>query len=189
MSAASLHASAVAALHDWSAPDAEQDSLRHTYLAFLDASPDACLRPNVPGHLTASAVVFDARLRHVLLTLHPRVGKWIQLGGHCEPADATVRDAAAREAAEESGLGGLALTLAPVHLHTHPITCSLGVPTRHLDLRFAATAAPTADGSLPEFVRSDESVDLAWWPVDDLPPDTEGTEIEVLITRGLAAWR
>ncbi|MGV9713530.1 NUDIX hydrolase [Gordonia sp. NPDC003424] len=187
MSADGLRRSTIDALQQWAAPDPEQDSLRHTYLAFLDAAPDGCLRASVPGHITASVIVFDATLRHVLLTLHPRVGRWIQLGGHCEATDPTLRDAAAREGAEESGLGDLTLTAAPVHLHTHPITCSLGVPTRHLDVRFAAVAAPTADGDPPPVICSDESVDLAWWPVDALPAGAG--DVTVLIARGLAACR
>lgn len=186
MSATSLHASAVTVLESWVAADTEQDSLRHTYLAFLAASPDGCLRANEPGHITASAIVFDATLRHVLLTLHPRVGKWIQLGGHCEPDDATISDAAAREAREESGIATLRLSPSPVHLHTHPITCSLGVPTRHLDVRYAAVAEPTTDGSPPPVVCSTESVDLAWWPIDALP---DSADIPALIERGLAAVR
>lgn len=189
MSATSLRDSARMTLAAWSAPDPDQDALRHTYLAFLDAAPDGCLRASVPGHLTGSAIVFDASLRHVLLTLHPRVGKWIQLGGHCEESDETLRHAAAREAREESGLTDLTLTVAPVHLHTHPITCSLGVPTRHLDVRYAAVAAPTSDGAPPPPIRSDESVDLAWWPVDALPPGTDTVDVPVLIARGLAACR
>ncbi|MEE3852733.1 NUDIX domain-containing protein [Gordonia sp. LSe1-13] len=187
MSAASLRESTSHALRSWTAPDPEQDSLRHTYLAFLDASPDACLRANEPGHITASAIVFDAELRHVLLTLHPRVGRWIQLGGHCEPADTALADAAAREAREESGLDTLRLSSEPVHLHTHPITCSLGIPTRHLDIRYAAVAAPTDTGSPPEVVRSDESTDLAWWPVHGLPDDD--SDMEILVERGLEVLR
>ncbi|MDY6807564.1 MAG: NUDIX domain-containing protein [Actinomycetota bacterium] len=186
MSVSSLHASTVAALQSWGAPGAEQDSLRHTYLAFLAASPDACLRASEPGHITASAIVFDATLRHVLLTLHPRVGKWIQLGGHCEPDDATIADAAAREAGEESGIATLHLSSSPVHLHTHPITCSLGLPTRHLDVRYAAVAEPTPDGSPPPIVRSDESIDLAWWPIDALP---DNADVPELIRQGLDVLR
>ncbi|MCF8571444.1 NUDIX domain-containing protein [Gordonia sp. HY002] len=178
-----------AILADWTAPDAEQDALRHTMLAFVDAADDPCMRACVPGHVTGSVIVFDATLRHVLLTLHPRVGKWIQLGGHCEPDDASVAATAAREGLEESGLPSLRLSDAPVHLHTHPITCSLGVPTRHLDVRYAAVADPTPDGSLPAIVRSDESVDLAWWPVDDLPADIDADTIPVLIESGAPALK
>ena len=46
----------------------------------------------------------------------------------------------------------------------HPITCSLGVPTRHFDVRFLAVAR---EGAEP--VRSAESLDLQWFPWDALP--------------------
>lgn len=184
----SLHRSAVDTLGDWRAPDESQNSLRHAYLAFLDANPDACLRKSASGHLTASVIVFDSTLRHVLLTLHPRVGKWLQLGGHCEPGDATITDAALREGREESGIAGLDLSTGVVGLHTHPITCSLGVPTRHLDVRFAAVTPRQPGDALPQIVRSDESVDLAWWPVDDLPADA-AIDQPALIAQGLAAVR
>jgi 8-oxo-dGTP pyrophosphatase MutT (NUDIX family) len=103
---------------------------------------------------------------HVLLTLHPRVGRWVQLGGHCEEGDAGLAAAALREATEESGIAALEIEPTPLHLDVHPITCSLGVPTRHFDVRFLLR---TPADAIP--VRSFESVDLAWWPVDALPPD------------------
>lgn len=182
-----LHPSAVESLTAWTAPDPHQDSIRHAYLAFLAATDDACRRACAAGHLTASVIVFDADLTHVLLTLHPRVGKWIQLGGHCEPQDATLAEAALREGLEESGLSSLTLSDRPVQLHAHPITCSLGVPTRHLDVRFAAVADREADGSLPPIVRSDESVDLAWWPVGDLPSEVDAESVPGLVELGAAA--
>lgn len=163
-----LHESAVSTLRDWPAPDAGQDAMRHTYLAFLDAADDACLRRCAPGHLTASTLVTDPDATRVLLTLHPRVGRWIQLGGHCEPGDASIQAAALREAREESGIGALELDPVPLELHTHPITCSLGLPTRHLDVRFLAVAPADAAP-----VRSDESDDLRFWPVDALPENAE----------------
>ncbi len=176
-----MHASARAALTAARFDDPEQDGLRHTYLAFLDAAPDGCLRAHAPGHLTASALVVDADQTHALLTLHPRVGKWVQLGGHCEPDDGSIEAAALREALEESGIAGLELAPGPVHLHTHPITCSLGVPTRHLDVRFVAVAPQTPDGALPEVVCSDESLDLRWFPLNELP----NAELEPLATAAL----
>lgn len=185
MSAESLHASATALLTEWETADPHQDSLRHTVLAFLAAAPNGCLRECEAGHITASTIVINTARTHVLLTLHPRVGKWIQLGGHCEESDVTVEDAATREAREESGIADLDIAPELVQVHTHPITCSLGVPTRHLDLRFVAFAADGADGSLPEFVRSDESVDLAWWPIDGLPDNTEHPAIPDLIAAAL----
>jgi coenzyme F420-0:L-glutamate ligase len=148
----------------WQAPTHAQAALREAFLALLAARPDATSRSCVPGHLTASVIVLSADRRHTLLTLHPRVGQWVQLGGHCESRDGTLAAAARREAGEESGIAGLELDPVPVALDVHPITCSLGVATRHFDVRFVAIAP---DGALP--VRSAESTDLRFWPVDGLP--------------------
>lgn len=131
-------------------------------------------------------MMFDATLSHVLLTLHHRVGRWLQLGGHCEDSDETIVDVAVREAAEESGIAGLRLTPTLVRLDRHPITCSLGVPTFHLDVQFAAVAPASPDGRLPALTISEESADLAWWPVSDLPTGA-GSGTPDLVRRGLAA--
>ena len=165
-----VHANAFATLDAWRPALPTQESLRQAFLGFIAARPDACQRSCEPGHITASAILLDAAEEHVLLTLHPRVGAWLQLGGHCEPSDATLVGAALREAAEESGIDGLRIEPTPVHLDVHPITCSLGVPTRHFDVRFLVHAPV---GAQP--IRSAESIDLQWWPVDALPPDPTGS--------------
>jgi len=174
---AQLHAAATAQLHAWQTDDLSQNAVRHTMLAFLAARADACARACEPGHLTASALVLDHDSTHVLLTLHPGVGRWIQLGGHCEDTDATLVDAALREAREESGVDRLHIDPQVLHLDTHPVTCSLGIPTRHLDVRFLVRADPGA-----QIVRSAESVDLRWWPVDALP-DTAGQDTVAELVR------
>ncbi|OXR41450.1 hypothetical protein B7C42_06593 [Nocardia cerradoensis] len=168
MSAESLRASATELLENWKPATHPEQSVREAMLAFLGSAPRGCLREHAPGHITASAVVFSHDEREVLLTLHPRVGRWIQLGGHCEPGDETVVDAALREATEESGIAGLQVEPGLYGAQAHPITCSLGVPTRHLDLLFKIRAPR---GAVP--VRSAESTDLRWWPVDALPADSD----------------
>ncbi|BBZ73839.1 NUDIX hydrolase [Mycobacterium paraseoulense] len=160
----SVRESVIALLSDWQAPDAAQDALRHAVLAFVLARPDACRRECVPGHVTASALVLDHTGERVLLTLHPRVGRWVQLGGHCDEGDGDIVAAALREATEESGVDGLRIAPGLAAIHVHPVTCSLGVPTRHLDLQFVAHAPPGARIAI-----SDESEDLRWWPADALP--------------------
>ena len=168
MSAEGLHASAVELLTRWQTTDPAQDTLRHAVLSFLSARPDACLRQCVPGHITASALVLDDSGERTLLTLHPRVGRWLQLGGHCEEGDSDIRAAALREATEESGISGLTVDPTVAALHVHPVTCSLGLPTRHLDVQFVVRAPAGA-----EIACSDESLDLRWWPLDALPDDSD----------------
>jgi coenzyme F420-0:L-glutamate ligase len=159
-----LHADAVRVITELTTTHDTEAAVRQGFLGFLAARPDAMWRSCAPGHLTASALVIEPRRRLVLLALHPRAGMWVQVGGHCEPGDNTVLDAAAREAREESGIGALSFDPAPLGLDVHPITCSLGVPTRHFDVRFLAVA-PT--GAEP--IRSAESLDLRWFAWDALP--------------------
>lgn len=163
-----LRDSVIEALDGWAAPDPAQDALRHAVLSFVVARDDACRRECVPGHVTASALVLDHTGTRTLLTLHPRIGRWVQLGGHCEEDDGDIVSAALREASEESGIAGLAIDSAIAAIHVHPVTCSLGVPTRHLDLQFIAHAP---DGA--EITCSDESLDLRWWPLVALPDGTD----------------
>ncbi len=163
-----IRQSVIAMLTGWPAPNPAQDSLREAVLGFVLARADACLRECEPGHITASTLVLDDNGAQVLLTLHPRLGRWVQLGGHCEDDDTDILVAASREAIEESGVADLRLQPELVAVHVHPVTCSLGVPTRHLDLQFVARAPAEA-----QIVRSDESDDLRWWPADALPPGTD----------------
>ncbi len=172
-----LHSDAVGLLESYQAPDVSQRAVREAMLAFLAARADGMQRSCVPGHITASAVVVDESRGAVLLTLHRRLRLWLQLGGHCEPDDATVADAALREATEESGLTGLVLDPEPLDLDVHPLTCSLGVPTRHLDIRFLIRAPAGA-----EAIITDESLQLEWFPFSRLPTPL-GASVAELIER------
>jgi 8-oxo-dGTP pyrophosphatase MutT (NUDIX family) len=172
-----LHDEAVSLLRSYDPAEVGQRAVREAMLAFLAARPDGMQRSCEPGHITASALVVDPTRDTMLLTLHRRIGAWLQLGGHCEPGDATVRDAALREAVEESGIAGLIIDPEPIDLDVHLVTCSLGIPTRHLDIRFLVTAPAGAEARI-----SDESLDLAWFRYD-APPTPLGESVAELIDR------
>ncbi|MDR1998903.1 MAG: coenzyme F420-0:L-glutamate ligase [Frankiaceae bacterium] len=179
-----LHADAVATIGEmsananWASPS--QGAMQQAFLGFLAARPDAVRRSCVAGHITASAVVIDPSVRSVLLTLHPRVGMWLPVGGHCEAGDKSLLDAAAREAREETGIGSLSIDPIPLALDVHAITCSLEVPTRHFDVQFLALAPPGAQA-----VISDESLDLRWFPWNELP-ENSAPELPWLLSLALA---
>jgi 8-oxo-dGTP pyrophosphatase MutT (NUDIX family) len=151
-------------------------------LAFVLGRTDACRRDCAPGHVTASTLVLDDAGTRTLLTLHPRLNRWVQLGGHCEDDDPDIVAAARREAVEESGIVGLSIDPELGAIHVHPVTCSLGVPTRHLDLQFICRAPSRASIS-----RSDESLDLRWWPVDALPRNSDYALRELIALAGRRA--
>jgi 8-oxo-dGTP pyrophosphatase MutT (NUDIX family) len=134
-----LHEDAVAVVTAWIPPDDTGRGNRQRFLDLLADRPGATRADNPGAHITASAVVVAAGLDQVLLCLHGRIGRWVQLGGHCEPVDASVADAALREAREESGIDGLALAPMPIDLDIHPVNCRHG-RSLHYDIRFALLA-------------------------------------------------
>jgi len=144
---------------------AMDDPRREDFLAFLDSHARPLDRSCEAGHITASALLVDPRAGRALLMLHRKVGRWLQMGGHCETGDLTLRAAAAREATEESGIGGLVLTDAPVALDRHRVRCD-GRDLDHLDVQFIAL---TPAGAVEQ--ANDESLGLRWFDLDDVPSE------------------
>ncbi|WEH15421.1 NUDIX hydrolase [Streptomyces sp. VNUA24] len=163
----SLHDDAVLVLKSYE----DQAELRQAYLDHLAAHPDGMWKACGDGHITASGLVIDPERGRVLLTLHRKLRMWLQMGGHCEPGDSTLAGAALREATEESGIAGLTLLPGgPVRLDRHHTPCAW-----HLDVQYAALAPVGAVEAI-----SDESLDLRWFPYDEVPAVADDSVVRLL---------
>ncbi len=173
----SAHTTALATLRAWLPPTAAQAGLRDRYVTHLHRHPDGLTRACRPDHLTASTLVLSADGGSVLLTLHAKAHRWFQLGGHIEPRDSSLAEAALREATEESGLAALALDPVPVQLSEHAVPfCGPHGDVHHLDVRFVAVAPAH---SAPEV--SEESLAVRWWAAEALPdPEPDLVELVAL---------
>jgi len=152
----------LALLASWHTDDPRQAALRDLFSERIRDDDSWWSRRGRPDHLTASAMVLDPQAQRVLLGLHRKVRLWLQFGGHLEPDDTSLRDAALREAREESGVDDLALIGdAPLRLDRHAAPCGARY---HLDVEFLAVAPPDARPHT-----SEESLDVRWFDVNDLP--------------------
>lgn len=151
-----------------------EEATHRALTAFLSAHPDALERNCIPGHITGSALVVNPSMDRVLLTLHAKLGKWLQLGGHAD-GDPDVAATALREAQEESGreevrflaweqpCGIEASSPTPIDCDIHEIPARGPEPSHlHYDIRYLCVL----DDQLPLQI-SHESKDLRWLTLDE----------------------
>ncbi|MFC9585813.1 NUDIX hydrolase [Streptomyces yangpuensis] len=124
-------------------------------------------RRSFPMHVTVGALLVrdDAE---ILLIEHLAYGITLQPGGHLEPTDATLVEAAVRELTEETGIdAGQVSVVSPT-----PVYVEYGrVPARpqknepehyHLDLGYACTTVRGEVGRIQE----SEVTGADWYPLD-----------------------
>jgi 8-oxo-dGTP pyrophosphatase MutT (NUDIX family) len=137
-------------------------------------------RECLPGHVTASSWIFSHDHRHVLLTHHRKLDRWLQLGGHAD-GDTNVLEVAFKEAREESGMTNFEVLWldepgTPFDLDIHLIPARGDTPEHeHHDIRFLLVA-----GRDQQLVMSDESNDLRWFPVGELAPQLDDESLRRL---------
>jgi 8-oxo-dGTP pyrophosphatase MutT (NUDIX family) len=126
-------------------------------------------RATLPGHVTTSAFVVSPDHRQILLIDHVTIGRWLQPGGHYEPA-ARFSDSAAREAVEETGVSGLRLhpwhgdADVPFVIDSHDVPGKLSrgeTDHVHHDLQYLFVADP----ALPLIAQLEEVRAAQWQPI------------------------
>ncbi|MEV6165407.1 NUDIX domain-containing protein [Streptomyces sp. NPDC052052] len=121
-------------------PD-EKDALSPLRQAVEEAGDSITSRKEFRGHVTAGAALVRPDSR-VLTIEHRALRKWLLPGGHVETSDASLRDAALRELAEETGISRDQVEPdgeAPLHIdvHTIPANDAKDEPAHlHFDFRF-----------------------------------------------------
>jgi 8-oxo-dGTP pyrophosphatase MutT (NUDIX family) len=128
-------------------------------------------RSTVPGHVTCGAGVIN-QAGKVLMIRHKALDRWLLPGGHIDPTDPGLPDAARRELAEETGIGWQQATSAPgfdripldIDLHLVPANPAKGEPSHwHADFRYVFLVSDPA-----VVLRLEEVSDYAWLPPSSL---------------------
>lgn len=143
----------------------ERREVAERMLRFVTETPDCFERSHAAGHITGSAWLLSPCGKKALLTLHRKLGLWLQPGGHAD-GDADTLRVALREAEEESGITGirpLSREIYDVDIHTIPAHPASGAPEHlHYDVRYLLQAPHE------RYVVSAESVALAWYSATEL---------------------
>jgi len=156
----------------------DEAAFQHAAAELFSNFPHAAVidRKNFAGHITASALVIHREKKHAVLIKHKTLERWLQPGGHVEPADASPLDAALRELLEEVGIAATQVTLVPpapglqlvpTDIDSHPIPANprKSEPAHtHHDFRYLFLASDTR---LATDLR--EVDDCRWFHLDDAP--------------------
>lgn len=131
---------------------------------------DITRRGEFRGHVTCSALVLNDE-SHAMMVHHRALGRWLIPGGHLEPADLSLVDAAAREFCEEVGAQRDRLAVpvlwrsVPIHIDRHfiPANARKSEPGHeHWDFCFWLGIRDFQICPRPEEVQ-----DAGWRPLED----------------------
>lgn len=157
---------------------ADQEALHGEYRELITLNTDSLSRVRTQGHFTASALIVDPQLAQVMLVMHPRVKRWLQMGGHIEAGDSSFREAALRECIEESGYSNFDILQTPTRLDRHHVPCKSSsgevIQSVHWDVQFLALVDSRGDREITEDAAT------KWWGVSQSVPGLDHS-VELLI--------
>jgi hypothetical protein len=151
-------------------------------LEFLNSHEDCFERSLSIGHFTGSCWLVNRDETKFLLTLHKKIRRWLQLGGHAD-GDYNLARVSLKEAREESGLQNIELLSDEIFdIGIHLIPEYKGIPEHyHYDVRFLLRTTDNDE----DIQISDESNDLRWFEeVLTFPAN-----ISIDIPRMLEKWK
>jgi 8-oxo-dGTP pyrophosphatase MutT (NUDIX family) len=142
-------------------------------LALAACGADLTSRKEFRGHVTCGAIVV-APLDKFLVIHHRNSDRWLFPGGHLEKEDTSLRQAALRELAEETGITAEELTDfgtwlddVPLHIDCHSIPANPRKHEpqhRHWDFRYAFRGKPKVTA-----LRREELVNWSYVDMEQLP--------------------
>ncbi|MEZ5322549.1 MAG: NUDIX hydrolase [Microthrixaceae bacterium] len=150
--------------------------------AAVVSEPAVAERTTRPGHLTGSALVVDESGERLVVLFHRKLQRWLQPGGHAD-GDHRLASVALREAAEETGLGRLAVWSRPIDVDVHRVTPPGEDGHDHFDVRFLVLA--------PEGGRlrgNHESEEIRWIGFDQLDSIDADVSLRRLVAGGRATF-
>ncbi len=170
------------ALQHYATRHPENAAAAQRILTFIRSTADCFCRSHAEGHITGSAWLLDPQGGRALLTLHRKLGRWLQPGGHAD-GDANTLRVAVREAQEESGISGItpvSREIFDVDVHEISARPAASEPAHlHYDIRYLLQAPDDT------FCVSAESEALAWFR----PEELEAMQPEVSIRRMVRLWQ
>lgn len=138
--------------------DEEEAQSKIKMLSFIEANENCFERFLAIGHITASSWLLNQGGSKALLTHHAKLGRWLQLGGHCD-GNPNALEVAVREAQEESGLTSIRPVISSIFdIDVHLIPESSKEKAHfHYDVRFLLQV----EGD-EEVRKNHESKELLW---------------------------
>lgn len=171
------HEKLTKALQTFAKKHPEQQETADRMIRFMQEHENCFERSCIEGHFTGSAWLVNPDGSKALLTLHHKLQRWMQTGGHADGCPDSLQ-VALKEATEESGIDRiepLSDELFDIDIHPIPANPRKNEPEHlHYDLRYLLRA-PHENFSI-----SDESDDLSWWSKEDFIQHSDRLDSSVI---------